>query len=163
VSYSEANELKLLYVRLAAESLLKYFGLRHWVFDFNKRKTDFGLCKFPRNRKIKGGIIELSSPFVLVNEFDAINDVLLHEIAHALVGRNHNHDNIWKNKAEEIGAKPLRLIYNATFPAHSYRAICRKCEKRFYRYRQVAYNRYVYCPNCGKKHKLHFERYTPYA
>ena len=35
-----------------------------------------------------------------------IIDTILHEIAHAIVGCQHNHDEVWKRTAKRIGAKP---------------------------------------------------------
>jgi len=35
-----------------------------------------------------------------------IHELILHEIAHALVGPNHGHDNVWSDKAMEIGGHP---------------------------------------------------------
>jgi predicted SprT family Zn-dependent metalloprotease len=163
--FSKAQELKLVYVHVVADTLLQEFKLaeRGWIFDYNYRVRDFGLCKYPKNRRIKGGIIELSAPFVILNDFDLIHEVLLHEIAHALTGPFHMHDTKWKATAKSIGAKPERLIYDAVMPRYKYRATCEKCKNLFYRYRQVAYNRSVYCPYCGKKYTLCFERYTSYA
>lgn len=36
--------------------------------------------------------------------------VVLHEIAHAIVGRGHGHDEVWAAKAEEIGSEVATVI-----------------------------------------------------
>ncbi len=36
----------------------------------------------------------------------AMKQVLLHEVAHALVGPDHGHDQVWKDKALQIGCRP---------------------------------------------------------
>ena len=44
-----------------------------------------------------------TATFRLNRIWPAMTESLLHEIAHALVGRKHNHDAEWKAKAREIG------------------------------------------------------------
>jgi len=41
---------------------------------------------------------------------ELVRDTLLHEIAHALVGTAHGHDEVWKAKCLEIGAINLRGV-----------------------------------------------------
>ena len=47
--------------------------------------------------------IDLSVSYCLAATRAEIEDTVLHEIAHAIVGPRHNHDAVWKAKAREIG------------------------------------------------------------
>lgn len=40
---------------------------------------------------------------------ECIKDTVLHEIAHAIAGGQHHHDNYWKACCQKIGAKPSRF------------------------------------------------------
>ena len=66
-----------------AEHLMTRHGLmgRGWSFAFNRRKRSLGLCHYTARR------IELSSHFVEMNDETQVRDTVLHEIAHALAGR----------------------------------------------------------------------------
>ena len=50
--------------------------------------------------------IGITKKLANINTFEESQDVILHEIAHALVGRGHGHNEEWRNKCIEIGAKP---------------------------------------------------------
>lgn len=89
----------------ANELLLKHeLQLEGWyiVID-NKPKRRLGQCR-PRLRQIG-----LSKQVLTRCRWEEIVDTILHEIAHALVGAGHGHDEVWKAKCREIGAKPDRL------------------------------------------------------
>ena len=81
-------------------------GLLGWVFKFNRRKRQMGICFYPHQGR--PGRIELSIYFVEKNSEEEIRDTILHEIAHALVGPKHAHDAVWRAKYIEIGAVPKR-------------------------------------------------------
>jgi hypothetical protein len=63
-----------------AQQLLNTFGLPDWSFRLNRSKVNMGLCKYGPKA------IELSTYFVGRNSLEVVQDTLLHEIAHALVG-----------------------------------------------------------------------------
>jgi predicted SprT family Zn-dependent metalloprotease len=50
--------------------------------------------------------IEMQKDFVRNGTREEIKDTIMHEIAHALVGSNHNHDSTWKAMALKLGALP---------------------------------------------------------
>lgn len=62
-----------------------------WGFCLNRRKTLPGVCWF---RRRDAGLIQLSRHFLDCPDTtaDHISEVLLHEIAHARVGFEHNHN-----------------------------------------------------------------------
>lgn len=82
--------------QLALEQMSIY-DLAGWGFQWNKRLTAYGTCNSTKR------IIYLSAVLTeIVDELHVLNTIL-HEIAHALVGCKHGHDEVWKTKALEIG------------------------------------------------------------
>ena len=68
-----------------------------WVFGFDLAASRAGVCRYAERR------IDLSVSYCLAATRAEIEDTVLHEIAHAIVGPRHNHDAVWKAKAREIG------------------------------------------------------------
>jgi len=98
-----------------------------WTFGWlNSRKVN-GKCSYAPKK------ILLSKRIVSVSDEPFILDIILHEIAHALVGVGHGHGRVWKRKCIEIGAKPIRCS-----PPQSSTQV----EKLQYKYTGT-------CPNCG--------------
>lgn len=90
---------------ITAVELLKQWGLweKGWRFQFNKRKTAFGLCS-----KRKKTIYLSSVLFPTINEEQRI-DTIKHEIAHALDFEERgisDHGYKWKAWAIKVGADP---------------------------------------------------------
>jgi predicted SprT family Zn-dependent metalloprotease len=132
---SEAQELAL--------RLMKKFRLRSWTYATNKRKKTLGLC-FSRIRRI-----ELSTNFILYNSAETVTETILHEIAHALVGTHHGHDDVWKAKAALIGCSPTRTTRNVIMPPGKWQATCGGCGNLFSRYRRPKYMDGNSCRRCG--------------
>jgi predicted SprT family Zn-dependent metalloprotease len=132
-------------VEAAARDLLLAFGLHDWAFGFNRRKQQMGLCSFDFKR------IELSIHFIERNPEAAIRDTLLHEIAHALVGPGHGHDQAWKQKCVEIGARPERVCHEVNMPEGSWRATCGGCGMVHHRHRKPKHLVGWYCRRCGRE------------
>ena len=89
--------MELREARNLAVQLMAKHCLTDWRFDFNNRKRAFGVCSY-RNKTI-----QLSGVLTPSLTFEAVQNTILHEIAHALVGRGHNHSYVWYRKALEIG------------------------------------------------------------
>lgn len=87
-----------------AIKLLATYGLdqQGWTFAFNRRRNAFGLCTYKERR------IELSLPLFHFMKPEAVEDTLLHELAHALVGGGHGHGPVWKAACVRVGARPER-------------------------------------------------------
>ena len=111
--------------KLLASHLMAVHGLTQagWKFMFDNAKRRFGVCKHSTKT------IGLSLPLTKLNDEAQVKDTILHEIAHALVGPNHGHNNVWKRKCIEIGAKPQRCYSSATVkqPKMNYVAVCEGC------------------------------------
>jgi predicted SprT family Zn-dependent metalloprotease len=128
---------------LLVRTLMRKHRLRSWTYGTNKRKKVLGLC-FSRLKRI-----ELSTNFILYNSREVVTETVLHEIAHALVGTHHGHDEVWKAKAELIGCSPTRTTRNVIMPPGKWQATCGGCGLVFYRYRRPKYVDGNCCKRCG--------------
>jgi predicted SprT family Zn-dependent metalloprotease len=129
-------------VRKLALELLASHNLHSWSFAFNRRKQALGLCVYHRRT------IELSVYLVKRNSHEEILDTILHEIAHALVGPGHGHDEVWKRKCIEIGAKPIRCG-TADMPKGCWLSHCNGCGRQFHRHRKPKRVKGWFCRECG--------------
>ena len=89
---------------LATDALFEH-GLfaKGWRFSWDSAKVRAGACKYRTKQ------ITLSKPiFTIEANRDDVLDVILHEIAHALVGPGVGHGFQWKAMARKIGARPER-------------------------------------------------------
>ncbi len=85
-----------------AATLMARHGLRGWSFAFDGAKRRGGACHFAKRK------ITMAAGFAATADEAEIEDTLLHEIAHALVGPRHQHDAVWQAKAREIGCTARR-------------------------------------------------------
>jgi predicted SprT family Zn-dependent metalloprotease len=142
------NTQKIEAIAALADGLLKEFRLNGWIFRFDHGTRRAGCCNY-RDRKI-------SISFNLArNAYDEdIRDTLLHEIAHALVGKRHSHNSVWRAKANEIGCSGERT-HRLVFSPPRYHVTCaNRCWNRTAERR----NRRLICRTCGGK-----LLYSPYA
>ena len=129
-------------IRQLGYELMAKHGLLGWNFGFNRRKRSMGLCLFHLRT------IEVSVYLVLKNPHEEILDTILHEIAHGLVGAGHGHDDVWKRKCVEIGARPIRCG-DADMPLGRWQALCGQCGKSFHRHRRPKKMKGWFCGSCG--------------
>ncbi len=106
-------------VRLLADRLLNEHELfeKGWSFSFDRAKRRAGSCKFSKKE------ITLARAYAEQEDFKEIKNTILHEIAHALVGPKHGHNEIWKQKALEIGCDAERCHY-VVFSKPKYKLTC---------------------------------------
>lgn len=112
---------RLQHVADMARALLQEHGLSDcWTFRFDRSMKRAGLCHFGRK------VISLSRHMVLHPSIDdaAVRNILLHEIAHALVGAEHGHGPHWQAKAKEIGCDGNRCHALAFAPPAAYTLQC---------------------------------------
>lgn len=126
-----------------ARDLMDAHGLHDWDFAFDRGRRRAGACHHSRRA------ITLSA--ALTSQYDeaTVRDVVLHEIAHALVGAAHGHDEVWRAMARRIGAKDrARLDRNLPAVEAPWVGTCRRCgnTKRLYRSPQ----RVVACGVCSR-------------
>ena len=134
----EAQTLDLAHRLFVEHSLINY------SFGFDRAVRRAGQCDYRARR------ITISKHLVNNCSLDQIEQVILHEIAHALVGREAGHSKVWKAQAKEIGYRFEKVDwqamasdvtgYQGTCPAgHEHFRIrkpsgprsCRKCAGRY--------------------------------
>jgi predicted SprT family Zn-dependent metalloprotease len=128
-----------------ANELLEQYGLieKGWKFQWDHAQTRLGVCKHSRK------VIAFSQNFDHIGR-EEIEDTIRHEIAHALVGPNHGHDDVWRRKCVEVGAKPERCAPTGTKSQAQYNYVikCPGCNRKWYRYRMKRRNFGATC-SCG--------------
>jgi hypothetical protein len=92
--------------RALAKALMAEHGLieQGWalMLDINADRL-YGQCRFREKR------IRLNPDFVRRNNVINVRDLILHEIAHALVGPGHGHNKVFYSMCRRIGARPERF------------------------------------------------------
>ena len=86
-----------------AIQLMKQYGLEQMKFKFFLHPRYIGICHKDR--------IEFDLHYALRAPPHDIRNVILHEIAHALVGPGHGHREHWQNKARELGVTWLKRYH----------------------------------------------------
>ncbi len=84
--------------------LVREHGLDGWTVVADRAKTRAGVCRFTRRQ------IGISAPLTRLHSEEEVRDTLLHEIAHALVGPQHGHDEVWRTTAVRIGCSGERCV-----------------------------------------------------
>lgn len=86
------------FVAQLAKDKMNEHGLgQSWEFVFDSAKQRAGLCNYSDHK------ISLSKYIVEYHSIDQSEQVILHEIAHALAGKSAGHGPNWKNTAKSIG------------------------------------------------------------
>jgi len=135
--------------KIAKKELVKY-NLNDVTFNWIRSTITFGKALYHRDfstRKLKPYQLCLSRPLTRLNNEAQVRETILHEIAHLLTpGCKHN--NVWRNKAVEIGAlgctyyndqlrqekigivvKPVRAMYDLICSHHG--TLGRNYKRRF--------------------------------
>jgi hypothetical protein len=72
-----------------------------WRCEFSKTEGYIACCVHDSKR------IKVSIPHLNARSESEFEHTVLHEIAHAIVGPNHGHNDIWREKAKSIGCNQL--------------------------------------------------------
>ena len=72
-------------------------GLADWRFQWSTAKVTAGSCNYTRRT------IKLSKPLMAQWEESAVENTILHEVAHALTGPGHGHNRKWQRIARSLG------------------------------------------------------------
>ncbi len=110
--------MELSQAQAVARTLMDRHGLQAWDLTFDRAKRRAGLTDF------RSHTISLSAPFMVLYDEARVQDVILHEIAHARVGRDHGHDATWKAEARRLGTTPTACITDGPKPPAPYLGIC---------------------------------------
>ncbi len=142
--------MEILHAREIALELMEKHGLiaKGWQFKWSYAIYQFGYCLYSKFDSDRGGIIGLSQELTHLNGEVDVVDTILHEIAHALVGKGHGHDDVWRTKALEIGCDGKRCYDNTVItPEYKYKAVCPTCAKEYLRHKK---RNKVSCGVCSK-------------
>lgn len=122
---------------LFARRIMDANGLNFWKVKTNKATTIFGSCSFKTKTVIFSHVLlpHCSS--------SAKKDVVLHEIAHAIVGEKHGHDDVWRQKAIELGGSGNRTGCDDYFECNDYSVI----RHNHYKYKAVCANGHTHYRN----------------
>lgn len=115
-----------------AETLARELMAEHldttWTFKWSNGKGVFGHCNNTRKQ------IALSKPLTELNNLYEVNNVILHEIAHALTP-GHHHDNVWRLQAKALGCTGDRT-HQAITPPRRWLGTCGICGNTWQRHRR---------------------------
>jgi predicted SprT family Zn-dependent metalloprotease len=126
-----------------ARQLMNIHGLANWEFRFDRAVQRFGCCYACRK------LITMSAPLTTLNPESEVVDMILHEIAHALVGEGHGHDTAWKAQARAIGCRGQRCYPHwVKTPRPKYRGTCPNCGRWWERNRRIR----AACGACSPTH-----------
>ena len=111
--------MELIQARALAVGLMRHHGLSDWRLVFDNAKTRAGICRAePRE-------IGLSRVLAQLHNRAEVTETVLHEIAHALVGPAHGHDEVWQARARAIGCSGTRCLpVDAPRPPGPWKGTC---------------------------------------
>ncbi len=121
--------------------LIAKHGLKKWQFKFDHSTRRAGCCNY------RDKTISIAFDLAHSGKHEDIHDTILHEIAHALVGKKHNHDTVWKAKAKEIGCSGERT-HKLQFSPPRWNVTC---ENRCWSHTAQQRNSKLICRTCGSK------------
>lgn len=128
-------------IHTTALRTIRDHGLSKWRFQFDHSTRRAGCCNYHDR------VISISFDLAR-NGLDAdIRDTILHEIAHALVGKKHNHDAVWQAKAREIGCSGDRTHRLELSPPRYHV----RCENHCWTHTAHRQTRRLICRTCGGK------------
>lgn len=130
---------------LGAELLGQYAGRgrldSRWIFGFDLARVRAGACDYT-NRTIT-----LSVSYCQRASLARIRDTILHEMAHAICGPNHHHDETWRRVANSIGSSGDRC-HRVEHTTAGWTGAC-GCGRLWSRHRLGARMRSARCAACG--------------
>ena len=133
-----------------AQTLMSDNGLCDWKFEFDHARRRGGQCRH-RDRTIT-----MSRHLVPTWTEEQVREILLHEIAHAMVGSGHGHDATWRNQYRALGGNGRRTHSNATVEA-PWAAWCEHCGIVGYYHRRRALS----CRHCWNRGRTVALEYRP--
>lgn len=145
------DQIKLL---ILASQWFRNYNLYGWAIEFRKYGLTLASCDYNTQT------IRFNDYYVEYSPELNVLKTLKHELAHALVGPGHGHDEVWKTMAEKLGSSPRATSdEDAVIRPGKYRASCPNCGRVYDKYRLPKYVRGYYCPRCGKEAgQLRFSR-----
>ena len=121
-----------------------------WEFGFNLDVARGGVCRFDEHR------IELSVTYCHRENPEGVQNSILHEVTHAIVGRNHGHDPIWSATNLRLGGDGKRC-HEVEHTPPRWMGRC-GCGSQFPRHRLSRRTRTGICPKC--RGRIRWERHV---
>jgi hypothetical protein len=149
--------------QILARQLMDQHGLSHVPFKFDRSQRRLGCFHWKWRNGVTTCWISLSKYITLLNDEKIITNVILHEIAHALVERGNGHNRVWKRKALEIGCDGKRLSSFHTRKEGRWQGTCPKCHKVHHRYRRTRAVTTTRICHCGGKFRYKDTLQTLYS
>jgi predicted SprT family Zn-dependent metalloprotease len=100
-----------------ASAWLATHRLTGWSFQFDHAAKRAGCCNYQTR------VISLAYAYARAATNAEIDEALLHEIAHALVGQAHGHDHVWQAQAVALGCSGRRC-HDVQFTPPRYIVTC---------------------------------------
>lgn len=138
-------------VEYTARQLMTKHGVGRLAFEWDRATTRIGAThsrrvKFPTGERVIPEKITLSKRFVERMEMADVEEVILHEIAHALTPGT-GHGNEWKWKCIELGIEPTRCKATGITFDKACKGICPKCNKTISQMHRLPLKPYI-CGSC---------------
>ena len=131
------------YIAFLAKQKMQEHGLQApWEFIFDSAKQRAGLCNYTDHQ------ISLSKYLVQYHSLDQSEQVILHEVAHALAGKDAGHGPNWKQKAKSIGYRGEKFTGKEI--AEQTAKWIGECKNGHRHYRFKSPRRQLACGYCGK-------------
>jgi predicted SprT family Zn-dependent metalloprotease len=113
----QRTDVELAAMAASARALIATHHLTHWSFQFDHATKRAGCCNY------RDQVISLAHAYARTASDQAIQDTLLHEIAHARVGKAHGHDQVWRQEARRLGCSGQRC-HDVQFSPPRYIVTC---------------------------------------
>ena len=94
-SKNNKTQERLMILETMTLELMIIHGVSHLKFKFSGARKRNGSCS--------SDTIRLSIHHALYSEINEVKNTILHEVAHAIVGFDYGHREVWQNKAQELG------------------------------------------------------------
>lgn len=112
-----------------ARALMTLHGVGSLEFGFDRAKRRIGATHVVTiGTTTLAKKITISKHYAVLLTPDELREVMLHEIAHALVP-GHDHDAVWRAAARKIGSKATRCVRTSARPEYSIVVRCDTCDK----------------------------------
>jgi predicted SprT family Zn-dependent metalloprotease len=131
------------YIAFLAKQKMQEHGLQApWAFIFDSAKQRAGLCNYTDHQ------ISLSRYLVQYHSLDQSEQVILHEVAHALAGKDAGHGPNWKRIAKSIGYRGEKFTGKEI--AEQTAKWIGECKNGHRHYRYKSPRAQLACGYCGK-------------
>lgn len=138
--------------------LMLRHGLHEWQFVIDNAQSRAGACNYDKKTLTFSKYLLLN---VEITE-EQVSNIVLHEIAHALVGPDHLHDDVWRNKALSIGCDGMKFHQLLLYPARGFiTCSCKQSFKYIYRMTKSVANKN--CNQCNQQVTLNHYTFSSHS